>query len=359
MNLLQTAGDLVPYVLLLVAMVTGALGVRTTLTRFSDPTAPHRPSWLRIGVHFGLAAFAAVLALFLGLGDGSTQPGDVIGLLGLVVTVILTLSSTTFVSNAMAGLALHVVRNFRAGDYLQVGEHFGRVTEREWLHVEIQTPDRTLTTFPNLFLVTHPVTVVPATGTLVSAEVSLGYDVDHTLVSKVLQAAATSAGLDSPFVLVRELGDFSIVYRVSGLLVDVSQLITARSRLRECMLDALHGADIEIVSPSFMNQRQLDPTSAVVPGPRLSPSSDSAGTTAEVLAFDKANRAAVATHMESKAQALAQEIEELEASLSDREGEDRTAAELAITQRRAHREAIGALLERLKQEVRDEEANGG
>ena len=100
---------------------------------------------------------------------------------------------------------------------------------------------------------TQPMKVVRASGTIVSAEVSLGYDLARARVSDVMLQAALDAGLTDAFVHVRALGDFSVTYRVAGLLADVGSLISARSHPREHMLDALHGAGIEIVSPTFMN----------------------------------------------------------------------------------------------------------
>jgi hypothetical protein len=52
-----------------------------------------------------------------------------------------------------------------------------------------------------------------------------------------------------------ELGDFSVTYRAAGFLEDAKVLLTVRSKLRAAMIDALHARDIEIVSPTFMNQR--------------------------------------------------------------------------------------------------------
>ena len=51
------------------------------------------------------------------------------------------------------------------GDFISAGDQFGRVTERGLFHTEIQTETRDLTTVPNLFLVTHPVTTVRSSGT--------------------------------------------------------------------------------------------------------------------------------------------------------------------------------------------------
>ncbi len=55
---------------------------------------------------------------------------------------------------------------------------------------------------------------------------------------------------------ITDLNDFSVTYRVAGLLAEVKQILTARSNLRAMMLDTLHDARIEIVSPTFMYHRQ-------------------------------------------------------------------------------------------------------
>ena len=52
-------------------------------------------------------------------------------------------------------------------------DHFGRVSERGLFHTEIQTQDRDLTMLPNLYLVTHPVTAIRSSGTIVSSIVTV------------------------------------------------------------------------------------------------------------------------------------------------------------------------------------------
>jgi hypothetical protein len=120
--------------------------------------------------------------------------------------------------------------------------------------------------------------------------------VDHRRVEELLRQAATDAELRDPFVLVRELGDFSVTYRATGLLTEVVQLVTARSRLRRAMLDRLHGDGVEIVSPSFMNQRPVDPDRPVIPTPAVvaeaAAEPEAEAPTVEDVAFDKAEEAA-------------------------------------------------------------------
>ena len=103
-----------------------------------------------------------------------------------------------------------MIKSFRPGDFIHIGDRFGRVTERGLFHTEIQTEDRDLVTFPNLHLVTNPVSVVHSTGTIISATLSLGYDIAHAELEPLMKRAAEQAGLQEPFVLINELGDFSV-----------------------------------------------------------------------------------------------------------------------------------------------------
>jgi small-conductance mechanosensitive channel len=237
--------------------------------------------------------------------DGTVR-AQVIGLGGVL---IVALASTTLLGNAIAGVLLRIVGNFQVGDWVRVEGQFGRVTERGLFHTEIATEDRDLTTLPNLYLATKPVTVVRASGTFVTADVSLGYDIGHQRVKEILLRAAQNVAIGDPpeglkdaFVHVRELGDFSVTYRVGGLLKSVKLLLSARSRLRAAMLTALHEADVEIVSPTFMNTRALSSDRRILPNSilaKLAAGRAAAGTreretVLEEVATDKADEAEVA-----------------------------------------------------------------
>ena len=183
----------------------------------------------------GLVVFVVALPI------APAMRAQLLSLLGVVVSAALALSSTTLVGNAMAGLMLRFVGRFRPGDFIQVDGHLGRVTQRGLFHVEIQTEDRDLQTLPNSFLVSHPLKIVRESGTIVSATVSLGYDVPRRRVDELLCQAVADAELLDGFTQILELGDYSITYRVAGFLPEPKTLISARSRLRACMIDALHG----------------------------------------------------------------------------------------------------------------------
>ncbi len=234
------------------------------------------------------------ILIILALPVSDSLRGNIISLIGLVVTGVMALSSATFVSNAFAGSMLRLTRSFRIGDFIRVGGQDGRVSDRGIFHTEIQTADRDLTTFPNLYLITNPVTVVRSSGTIISVNLSLGYDIAHTKIEKLLIEAAEKVGLKDPYVHVMELGDFSIVYKACGFLEDVKTLITARSNFKKSILDTLHANQVEIVSPTFVNQRPQKEGSVFIPqGSRiLQPGVvTEEKKAAEEIAFDKAEEA--------------------------------------------------------------------
>ena len=255
--------------------------------------------------------FAAILAVILSLPVNDQTRGQLLSLIGILLSAAIALSSTTFIGNIMAGIMMKAVKGARPGDFITVAELTGRITEMGLLHTEVQTEFRDLVTVPNLYMVTQPMRVVRASGTIISAEVSLGYEVPHAEVSRILCDAATHAGLKDAFVHVRELGDFAVNYRVAGLLEDVKSLISSRSRLRESMLDALHGEDIEIISPNFMNTRTLSGKEAIIPEPaqkiikREAPKADD-------MAFDKAEEAASVESIRKAIELNDAELEALE-----------------------------------------------
>lgn len=236
-------------------------------------------------------ALIAVLLLILFMPFGDTMRGQLLRLYGLIFSATIALSSTTLVGNIMAGLMLRAIGNCRPGNYITVGDYFGRISEMDLLHTEIQTEERDLTTLPNLYLVTHPVRVMRTSGTLLSVEVSLGYDVPRQIVETLLIKAAEETGLESPYVQIRSLGDYSVTYQVSALLKDVKRLLDSRRELRARTMDALHGEGIEIVSPSFMNTRALAKNKSFIAPVADNDTRDSDKTSPDSIVFDKAEKA--------------------------------------------------------------------
>ncbi|MDP2481892.1 MAG: mechanosensitive ion channel [Candidatus Palauibacterales bacterium] len=339
--------SLVPSAFTLFLVITLAVVLRRWLERTSDPSSRHktRNQLILLGVTaFGLLLVVLVLPI------GDALRAQILSLIGIVLSAGIALSSTTFLGNMMAGIMLRAVRNFRMGDFIAVGEHFGRVSDRGLFHTEIQTEERNLTTLPNLFLVTNPVTTMRASGTIVAATVSLGYDIPRARIEKLLLQAAMKAELEDAFVTTVDLGDFSVTYRIAGLLTEVKSLITARSRLRGEMLDALHGGGVEIVSPTFMNTRPQEPDRKFVPDPapkqRKRPVGEAPAP--EDILFDKAEEAEEAEGLREKMNRVSEEMETLKAELKEAPEDIQHELEARLLRLEKERDRLAAKVEEIK-----------
>ncbi|MEL6301579.1 MAG: mechanosensitive ion channel domain-containing protein [Pseudomonadota bacterium] len=231
----------------------------------------------------------ALLTIILILPVPNETRGALLSLFGIVLSATIALSSTNLVGNIMAGIMLRSVGSFRLGDYIRVGEYFGRVSEMDLLHLEIQTEERDLTTIPNTYVAANPVRVMRTSGSILSVELSLGYDVSRHEIEKLLLEAASRCDLESPFVQIRALGDFSITYAIAGLLTDVKSLLSQRRALRAATIDVLHEAGVEIASPLLVNTREFSSRHGFVP-PAVEPVASNEVNSDE-LVFDKALKA--------------------------------------------------------------------
>lgn len=269
---------------------------------------------------------AGVVAIALALPVSESTRNQVIALVGVLFSGVLAFSSSSVIANMMAGIVLRMMRSFHTGDFVSVGKYFGRVAERGIFDVEIQTDQRELVTLSNAYLIANPITVVRSSGAIVSGTLSLGYDVHHSKVESLMLQAAQETGLQEGFVQILELGNFAITYRVSGLLVDVNSMLTARSNLNRQLLDVLHGAGIEIMSPSFMSQRPIPPDVSILPEPARS-AEPVVRSKAENIVFDKAEEAGRMTQQRHQ---LSEKIADLQAEQEEATGDTKAQLKEAL-----------------------------
>lgn len=277
------------------------------------PNRNTRLQWIMIGL-----TFCTLIIIILILPVNDTTRGQVLSLIGILLSATIALSSTTFIGNLMAGIMLKVLRSFRSGDFISINGHFGRISERGLFHIEIQTPERDLTTLPNLYLVTHAYNVIRTSGTMVYGEVSLGYDAHIDSVKPLLLQAAEDTGLTETHVSVMELGDYSVTYRVTGLLCEVKLVIGKRSELKENMLKYLHEGGIEIVSPKFINSRVFQTQKSFIPKKvRTRNKKEEARDNRWDIIFDKAEEAESIEKIQYAVDVLNKKIEEISGLISD------------------------------------------
>lgn len=264
---------------------------------------------------------------------------------GLILTGIVAFSSTTVIRDAAAGITLRVISPFARGDYLETQDVFGRISEIGFFYTEVQTEDRSLVTLMNSNLLSEDFRTIPSTGTLLSAKVSLGYDVPRKAAETALLEAAEIMELEDPFVHVLDLGNFAITYRVAGLFRDFENLLTARSDFRKQVLDSLHSHDIEIVSPNFLNRRNVEEKRFIPENTPQISDEEQGETTTEVI-FEKALEAKEIEKMEELITLLEDKKEEY------KESDEDTADSIEAIDRRI--EAVESRKEQLEEEMKKE-----
>ncbi len=218
----------------------------------------------------------------------------------LFVGALLTLGSAGVVGNLVAGIILTYSRAFRVGERVRIGESVGDVLSKSLFVTRLRTAENEEITVPNGLVLGGQVTNYSRAaehGELVlRAEVGIGYDVHWTRMERLLaEAAARTEGiLDSPppVTWIRTLGDFAVVYELRAMTDRASRMGRVCSDLRRSVLDVLHDAGVEIMTPAVQAVRDASRVAVpaqnaggearppqdgirveVVPSPRIPPGS--------------------------------------------------------------------------------------
>ncbi len=302
-----------------------------------------------------LAALFGIFLVILFLPISDEMKKQILSLLGVLLSAVIALSSTSLIGNIMAGIMLRVSKSYRPGDFIEVEETRGRVFNQGLFSTDVQIITRDTVSFPNLYLIQRPIRVTRSGGSFISASVSLAYDVSRVKIEECLMAAAAEAGLEEPFVYVENLLDHAVKYRVFGLLKETARMLSLRSDLRKKVLDVLHREGIEIVSPSFVNRRLFDEEKAVIPKTVQRETEEiTTETKVEELAFDRAEEAESIEKLKERYNDLIRNKDELAEKIkeeSDKETKKTMAEEMESLEKRI--ENLRAYIEKRQREKND------
>jgi small-conductance mechanosensitive channel len=179
----------------------------------------------------------------------------------LFVGALLTLGSSSAVSNALSGIILIYTRAFQLGDYIRIDDIVGEVQDKSLFVTRLLTPKQETVTIPNASVLNHNVTNYSAIcretnrHLLLHTTITLGYDVPWRKVHDVLiDAAKATAHLETdppPFVLQTSLNDFNVSYQLNAYTSVPEKMPCIYSDLHQNIQDRCNESDIEILSPTF------------------------------------------------------------------------------------------------------------
>lgn len=199
----------------------------------------------------------------------------------LLVGIMVSLGSTGFVGNIIAGIVLTYSRSFRVGDRVKIGDQAGDVTSLGFFATKVRTIRNEEVTLPNGMVALQPIVnftrLAETDGLILHTEVTIGYDVDwRTVHGLLIEAALRVAGVEpepKPWVFQRSLNDYHVGYEINCVTRLSHPQLRLYSDLHQEIQDAFARAGIEILSPAFHALR--DANSAILPrepdGPRPAP----------------------------------------------------------------------------------------
>ncbi|KMN82400.1 mechanosensitive ion channel protein MscS [Chromobacterium sp. LK11] len=176
--------------------------------------------------------------------------------------LMVTLGSAGIMTHAMSGLVLIYSRAFRPGDYVQIGDVEGKITELSALSTKIQTRAEYEITLPNAVVVSGKVVNLSRhsrrKGLAVCTKVTIGYDTPWRQVQALLELAARRAESVDPAVApqVRQLSlqDYYVEYELQAQLRPGVLPAEGRHALHAQIQDVFNEFGVQIMSPNFVAQ---------------------------------------------------------------------------------------------------------
>lgn len=210
-------------------------------------------------VKFLLYAFMFILIFPYLPGSDSGIFQGVSVFLGLLVS----LGSSSAISNMVAGLVITYMRPFKEGDRIQLGDVTGIVLEKTLLVTRLRTVKNEEITIPNSAVLSGNTTnysaVAKSEGLILYTSVTIGYDVPWRDVhAALLEAASRTDKLitgKQAFVLQTSLDDFYVAYQLNVFSSESEVVAPIYSQLHQNIQDVFAERGIEIMSPHYRAER--------------------------------------------------------------------------------------------------------
>ena len=179
------------------------------------------------------------------------------------LAALVTIGGSSVIANYMAGIVITYMNSCQVGDWVQIENTTGEVTEISPFALKIRTPKKVIVSIPNTKILNNHIhnysRELGDHRALLHTTVSIGYDVPWDKVNKLLISAAKNTGnLDfsvAPFVRQIKLDDFYVVYELNAYTNDVRETPSTYSELHKHILEEFNKALVEILSPHYRAER--------------------------------------------------------------------------------------------------------
>ncbi|MFC5050611.1 mechanosensitive ion channel family protein [Rubritalea spongiae] len=219
-----------------------------------------RPTFVLVRLIIFVFAFVIVFPYLPGAQSPALQG------LSIFIGILVSLGSTSAITNIISGIAITYMRAFQTGDRVRIAETTGDIVEKSLLVTRIRTPKNVVISIPNAMVMNNHIvnysTHAKVSGIVLHSTITIGYDVPWRQVHELLTTAANEVEfLDSSkpaFVLQKALGDFSVEYELNVFSRHPRKTPLIYSQMHQAIQDKFNEAGIEIMSPTFTGVRDAN-----------------------------------------------------------------------------------------------------
>ena len=180
--------------------------------------------------------------------------------ISIFLGVLISIGSSSVVSNIVAGYALIYRRAFRIGDRVRINDIVGDVKELRIQVTLLHTIKNEEVIIPNSTIMNSHVinysSLARENGLILYTTVTIGYDTPWRQVHAMLiMAAERTPGLrrdPAPFVFQRSLDDFYVRYELNAYTDKPQEMVGIYSDLHQNIQDAFNEYGVQIMSPNYV-----------------------------------------------------------------------------------------------------------
>lgn len=206
-------------------------------------------------VRIGIVAFGLIVAYPYIPGSSSEAFKGV----SLFIGIVFSLGSSSAIANIIAGYTMTYRRAFKIGDRVKIGDAVGEVINVRLQVTHLRSFKNEEIVIPNSEILSGEVinytSLSRDRGLILHTDVGIGYETPWRQVeAMLLAAAARTPGLGdkpAPFVNIKSLGDFAVVYELNAPSGDPLTLSRQYTALHQSVLDVFNEHGVQIMTPAY------------------------------------------------------------------------------------------------------------
>ena len=201
-----------------------------------------------------------VLALVIMFPHLPGSDSDAFKGISVFLGVLISLGSSSAISNAIAGIVISYMRPFQVGDWIKSGEIIGAVIEKNALVTRLKTINNEDITIPNSAILSGATmnftSIGKEIGLALNVQVKVRYDYSDNLVEELLiEAALKTNGISPkphPYIFQISLSELNAVYELNAYTFHPENMYFIKSDLTKNIQSTFRQANVEIFSTQYV-----------------------------------------------------------------------------------------------------------